>query len=144
MQKIQIDVPGHFYFTTQVAIRITDINYGNHVGNDAFMALLHEARLQFLQYKGYTELQVAGHGLIMADAAIKFMAELFYGDLVDIAVAASGFGTSGFDIVYRMHTNRMGEKKLAALAKTGMILFDYSRRKPVAIPESVRQHLLAP
>lgn len=144
MQKIQVEVPEDFGFSTQVAIRITDINYGNHVGNDTFMALLHEARLQFLQHKGYTELQVAGHGLIMADAAIKFMAELFYGDTVEIEVAATGFGTTGFDIVYRLHTNRIGEKKLAGLAKTGMVLFDYNRRKPVAIPEAVKLHLLAP
>ena len=144
MQKIQIDVPEHFYFTTQVTIRITDINYGNHVGNDSFMGLLHEARLQFLQHKGYTELQVAGHGLIMADAAIKFMTELFYGDTVEIAVAATGFGAMGFDLVYRLHTGRNGESKPAALAKTGMVLFDYNRRKPVAIPEALKLHLLAP
>lgn len=80
----------------------------------------------------------------MADAAIKFMAELFYGDTVQIEVAATGFGSTGFDLVYRMHANRMGEKKLAGLAKTGMVLFDYNRRKPVAIPEAVKLHLLAP
>jgi len=36
MQRIKIDLPEFFSFTTPIKIRITDLNYGGHVGNDVF------------------------------------------------------------------------------------------------------------
>ena len=53
-------------------IRVTDLNYGGHVGNDTILSLLQEARQQFLQSKGYAELEVESYGLIMADAMIEY------------------------------------------------------------------------
>ena len=54
MARIKIAVPPQFTFSTQIPVRITDINYGGHLGNDALLALLHEARVQFLRRYGYT------------------------------------------------------------------------------------------
>ena len=85
MARIKIDLPDNFSFTTSIQVRITDINYGGHVGNDAILSLVHEARMQFLKQLGYTELEFAGVGLIMADAAIEFRNELFYGDVVIVS-----------------------------------------------------------
>ena len=134
MQRIRIEQPAAYTFSTRIAIRITDLNYGNHVGNDAFLSLVHEARMQFLQSLGFSELNLDGAGLIMADAAMEYKAELHYGDTVLIEVAAHGFSAIGFDLVYRMTMEREGVAKLAGLAKTGMICFDYQEKKPVNIP----------
>src|SRR3954468_13162547 len=102
MERIKISLPGSYAFSTIITIRITDLNYGGHVGNDVFLSLVHEARARFLQHFGYTELDFAGTGLIMADAAIEFKRELVYGDELRISVAANGFDRIGFDIVYLM------------------------------------------
>lgn len=72
MNRIKIDVPETFLFATTLQIRVTDLNYGGHVGNDSFLSLLQEARQQFLLSHGYRELSIAGVGLIMADVAIEF------------------------------------------------------------------------
>ncbi|MCU0336201.1 MAG: thioesterase family protein [Chitinophagaceae bacterium] len=141
MQRIKIDLPARFAFSTQLAVRITDLNYGNHVGNDAFMALLHEARVQYLHSLGYGELDVAGYGLIMADAAIQFKAELHYGQVLTAEVAATGLASMGFDLVYRLTVEKEGRPTVAAIAKTGMVLFDYQQRKPVALPADVQTRL---
>lgn len=141
MQRIKIEEPAHYAFSTRLAIRITDLNYGNHVGNDAFMALLHEARVQYLQSLGYGELDVAGYGLIMADAAIQFKTELHYSQVVTAEVATAGFGSMGFDIVYKLTVEKDGRTTVAALAKTGMVLFDYQQRKAVALPADVQARL---
>ena len=66
------------------------MNYGGHVGNDSFLSLIHEARQQFLNHFGYSELQFENVSLIMADASIEFKKELNYGDEVKISVAAIG------------------------------------------------------
>ena len=76
MERIKIKLPEKFYFSTTIKIRITDLNYSGHVGNDVFLSLIHEARQQFLNYYGYSEMLFEGVELIMVDAAIEFKKEL--------------------------------------------------------------------
>jgi len=141
MQRIKIEQPSTYVFSTHIPIRISDVNYGNHVGNDAFLSLVHEVRLQYLLSLGYTELSLGGAALIMADAAIEFKSEMYYGDVVKIEVAATGFTAVGFDLVYKMTVEREGQQKIAGLAKTGMLCFNYATKKMMAIPAEVLQKL---
>lgn len=141
MQRIKIEQPTEYTFSTHISIRIGDVNYGNHVGNDAFLSLLHEARMQYLLSLGYTELSMGGVALIMADAAIEFKAEMHYGDVVKIEIEATGFTRLGFDLVYKMTIEKDGQSKLAGLAKTGMLCFDFASKKIKAIPTEVLHKL---
>ncbi len=138
MARIKVALPDVFPFTATVAVRITDINYGGHMGNDALLSMLHEARVQFLLHYGYAELDMAGKSLIMADVAIEYKGEGFRGDVLTIEVAAHDFSKYGFDIVYRV-TNQ--NQRLIALAKTGMVCFDYGTRKVVSLPAEVASRL---
>ena len=101
MARTRIEMPQHFDFCTNIPIRITDINYGGHVGNDAILSLLHEARMQFLKQHGFTEMNFGGVGLIMSDVTIEFKREMFYGDALMAYITASNFSRSGFDIFYK-------------------------------------------
>lgn len=136
MARIKLSLPENFSFSTQIPVRITDINYGNHLGNDAVLGILHEARMQFLKAAGYTELNLAGVGLIMADVAIEFKAEAFYGDVLTASVTAGDFSKIGFDLYYKLVKSET--ENVVALAKTGMVCFDYEKRKVVAVPDVVR------
>ena len=138
MARIKIALPEKFTFTTTIAIRITDINYGGHMGNDALLSILHEARVQYLLHHGYAELDIVGKSLIMADVAIEYKGEAFRGDVLTIEMAAHDFTKYGFDIIYRV-TNQ--EQKLIALAKTGMLCFDYTARKVISLPQEVINRL---
>ena len=91
MARVKLTLPEHFPFVTTIPVRITDLNYGAHVGNDTILSLIHEARVQYLQSLGYSEFDFAGVSLIMGDVAIEFKAELFYGDALKAYVAASDF-----------------------------------------------------
>jgi len=141
MNRIKIELPAQFGFTTTITIRITDLNYGGHVGNDSFLSLIHEARQQFLLSHGYKELAIGGTGLIMADVAIEFKKELNYGDVVKISVAADGFDKLGFDLFYKMEIIVGDEVSLAGKAKTGMLCYDYGAKKLVAVPPEVAHKL---
>jgi acyl-CoA thioesterase FadM len=135
MARIKIDSPGTFPFTTLIPVRITDINYGGHVGNDAFLSIIHEARMQFLKTYNYAELDFGGTGLIMSDLGIEFKGELFYGDMVIASVTTGAFTKVGFDIYYKLEKETDGNRKLIALAKTGMAGYDYKKKKIAALPE---------
>jgi acyl-CoA thioester hydrolase len=142
MAKIKINLPDHFSFSTSIPIRITDVNYGGHVGNDAVLSLIHEARMQYLKRYGYAELDFAGIGLIMRDVGIEFKTELFYGDTITVYVTAGEFSNLSFDIFYKLVTSgKDGKPVVAAVAKTGMVGYDYSKKKPAAIPDQVRANL---
>lgn len=135
MARIKIQLPENFSFSCSVPVRITDVNYGGHVGNDTILSIIHEARMQFLHQLGYTEMQFAGTGMIMADVMIEFKNELFYNDLVQISVATGEISKIGIELFYKLEKQDNNEKKLVALAKTGMICFDYEKKKIVNVPE---------
>ena len=135
MERIKINLPETFSFSTNISVRITDLNYGGHVGNDAFLSLLHEARMQYLHQFGYSEMNVEGVGLIMSDVGIEYKRELAYGDVVKISVAATEFDRLGFDLFYLIELIvEDGENLLAGKAKTGMLCFDYTTKKKASIP----------
>lgn len=143
MARIKIDLPETFHFSCKIPVRITDINYGGHVGNDTVLSILHEARMQFFKNFGYTEMNFGGTGLIMSDVAIEFKSELFYGDIVIASVTAGEISKVGFDIIYKIEKHADDKIKIAALAKTGMICYDYKKKRIVAVPEEAKQKLIA-
>ena len=141
MSRIRIDLPDKFTFTTSIPVRITDVNYGGHVGNDTVLSIIHEARMQFLKKYGFEELKFGGVGMIMADVGIEFKSELFYGDVITASVAIKEFGPISFDIFYKLEKDTGSAKELVALAKTGMVCFDYDKKKIVRVPASAKQSI---
>lgn len=134
MARIRINLPEKFIFSTEIPVRITDINYGGHLGNDSMLAIVHEARVRFLKNYGFSELDAGGAGIIMTDAVISFMAEIFYGTVIKVNVALDEFSNMGFDVVFQLLDS--SNAKEVARVKTGIVFFDYQRRRPVKIPDA--------
>jgi 4-hydroxybenzoyl-CoA thioesterase len=137
MARVEIELPERFLFTTQIPIRIGDINYGGHLGNDAVLAIAQEARMRFLRGHGWTELDLGGVGLILADAAVVYRAEGLYGMVLDVKVAAADLRSRGCDLLYQLADAATGQE--IARVKTGLLFFDYATRKVVAMPEAFRR-----
>ena len=125
-------LPDDFSFSTDVRVRISDINYGNHLGNDALLSLVHEARLQFLQSRGFSELDIDGCGLILTDAVILYKSQGFHGDLLTILAAVGDFNKYGCDFFFKIIQKNSGKE--LARAKTGIVFFDYNRQKMASVP----------
>lgn len=132
MARIKLELPEPFLFSTEISVRITDLNYGGHLGNADTLVLIHEARVRFLKSFGYSELDVEGCGTIMLDAVIQFKAQAFAGDVLVVEVAAGDFSRLGCDIFYRLTNKATGE--VVALSKTGIAVFDYKTQKRVSPP----------
>lgn len=143
MSRIKIDLPSNLNFQTSIPVRITDLNYGGHVGNDAILSIIHEARVQFLKNIGYSELDFSGLGLIMTDVGIEFKNELFYGDTVVASVGCANLTKISFDIFYRLEKKANDLSQWVATAKTGMVCYDYARKKVSSIPEEAREKLVS-
>ena len=139
MGRIKLIIPEHKIFSTEIAVRITDINYGNHVGNDALVSMLHDARMQWLSSLNYTELNIENAALIMADLAVEYKAESFYGDVLFIGISIGEITKVSFEIFYEVTTIRSDKKILIAKAKTGMVCYDYEAKKVANIPERFSQ-----
>jgi len=142
MSRIKIELPTHVSYTTEIPIRITDINYGSHVGNDTILALVHEVRMQWLSHLGYeSELAIEGIGLIMVDAGIEFKSQLFYGNPIIAALAVENISKIGFDLYYKLENKK--DHSLVAVVKTGLVCFDYTRQKLAPIPDLFKQKLIS-
>ena len=132
MNRIKVALPDTFAFSTETLVRAINLNYSGHLGYDALLALLHQARTQFLQahhfpaeFDADTKL-----GLIMVDVAVEYKSEAFEGDTLQIDVAATDPSKYGFDVVYHVH--KAGKE--VARAKTGMLCFNYNTHKLRLLP----------
>ena len=137
MSRTKLDLPKEFNFHVSIPVRITDINYGGHVGNDTVLTLLHEARMKFLYHYDFSEMNFGGVGLIMRDVTIEFKKELFYGDSARVYITVTKFSRVGFDVFYKMVKNE--DEMQVAIAKTGMVCYDYNTKKIASVPITILQ-----
>ena len=56
MKRMKIEMPSLWQYSTEIEVRVSDLNYGNHMGNQQFLAYAQEARVRFLAENGFTEL----------------------------------------------------------------------------------------
>lgn len=135
MSRVTIHFPDAFPFSTELEVRVSDLNYGNHLGNDSMLTLIHEARRRFLESLGLEEIGADSLGFVIADAAVIYRAQAFYGDRLRIQVAAGDFGSRGCDFYYRI--SHVTDKRVLAEAKTGTVYFDFRAQKTISFPSEV-------
>ena len=133
MSRVQIILPERFAFSTELALYIGHINYGGHLDNALLLTLVSEARVRYFKSMGYTELDVEGCGIVLADAAVQYRSEAFHGETMRIEMAPANFHARGFDLVYRVSDRDTGRE--VARGKSGILFFDYARRKVMPVPE---------
>ncbi|CAH0992597.1 hypothetical protein SIN8267_02730 [Sinobacterium norvegicum] len=133
MARIDIQLPDYFDFSTTLDIHISHINRGDHLGNDALISLLNEARCRYLADKGVDNMRILGSQLINADLAVAYKSEARYGEQLEIEIQANEFQKYGCDFVYRISEKSSG--RLVALAKTAMLTFDYDNNALTPAPD---------
>lgn len=134
MSRIKLKIPDTSIFSTEITVRISDINYGNHLGNEMILSYMQETRLRFFQSLGYQdELNIEGIGTIQADAAIEYRGESFHGDVIKCTLYIGEMGRRSIDFLYTLEN--MEEEKLIAKGKTGIAFFDYALKTTVSIPQ---------
>lgn len=117
-----------FNFTLAYTVRVADVNYGGHVANSAVLNFFQDARIAYLKsLGGFSEMDIGnGCGIILPEAHVKYLAEMFLGDELLIGAKITNISRSSFTMCYRIERN--GE--VTAEGETVLICFDYEKRKP--------------
>lgn len=137
MARIKIQLPDKFQFTTEISVRITDLNYGGHLGNDSLLSIIHESRLRFLDNFGFTEMDVDGASIVMNDAALVYKSQVYYAQKLIIEIAVQEFTKVGCDMYY--HVTDKETAKETARVKTGLTFLNYAEKKLVPVPKKFRE-----
>ncbi len=133
MSRVSIVLPEIFQFTTELPVLIGQVNSGNHLGNDALVSVMNEARVRFTRQQGFLENDVArGLTMVNADLAVVYQSEAHYGEVLVVSIAAVNFHRCGYDFVYRLTDKASG--RAIAQGKTAHILIDAEARKPISEP----------
>jgi len=137
MARLQLTFPeDQFYYSTPMSVRVTDINAGNHLGNDSMISMISEARARFLFEFGVAETERDGTGIIVTDLATTYRAEAHARDQLLFEVGVMDFNKYGGDIIFRI--TRPRDRKLIAMAKSGFVFFNYKTSQVVMMPEDFR------
>jgi 4-hydroxybenzoyl-CoA thioesterase len=137
MARIQIDLPEQLPFSTEVTLYLSHLNYTGHLDNAMLLTLVSEARARYFASLGYTEMDVEGIGIVVADAAVQYRSEAFHGEVMVVSMAAADFSERGCDLLWRMEDK--ASHREVARGKTGIVFFDYGVRKVAAVPENFRR-----
>jgi len=135
MPRLKLTPLNHYGFSIELPVRITDINYGGHLGNDRLLSMAHEARVAFLARFDYTEHNCGGVSLIIGDAAIQYKGEAFAGDCLQFELAPGEHTDHGFRLFYRV--TRIPDGKLIALIENGMVCLHPESRELHTLPPDV-------
>jgi len=141
MPRVHINLPESLPFTTELSIYVSHINEAGHLDNAQLLTLVSEARQRFFRSMQYTQVDVEGLGIVVADAAIQYQSEAFHGETLVIEMGATDFSKYGCDLAYRIRDKTSARD--VARGKTGIVFFDYSARKIARVPELFLQRVTA-
>lgn len=134
MREIYSAVEKKLVFSTNLQVRIYDINYGNHLGHDSLISLIHEARVRFFKLHGFTELSVEGDvGIVLTKLTVNYKAESFYADNIQIDILVGEVSKVGLDFYYVAKLKETGKE--IANGVTTAVFFDYKQAKLARMPQ---------
>lgn len=137
MTRLRIELPERIVYACDLSVRITDLNYGNHLANNMVLGLMHEARWRWFRALGYaSELELEGTGIVIADASVIFQSEAFAGEILHIELRLGPVERSAINLFYALKERE--KQRPVAIARTAIVFFDYATRKPTPIPAGVR------
>lgn len=123
-----------YRFYIPYTVRVADVNYGGHVSNAAVLSFFQDARIAYLKQFGYSELDIGGCGMILPEAHVRYLAEMFLGDELRIGVRVSELRNSAFVMEYAIER----DGTMTARGTTNLVAFDYQARKPRRLPGPFR------
>ncbi len=139
MARIEINLPGNFIFSTNIPVRISDINRGGHVSWDSMFRILDEASVQFWNIIEPPDTEGGKVSHITVDAGINYKRQAFHGQTLKVEIGTNDFSSKGFDLIFRV-TETAGGVEIAR-AKAGILCYDYQTQKVIPIPEKLRNKL---
>lgn len=139
MSRIRIELPGRFDFSQEFELHASHINHGGHLDSVQLLSIVSEARVRFFRWLGYSEAEVEGLAPIVADQAVQYRSQAFYGETVHVGMAADDHHKHGFDLAFGMHSPIDGRE--IARGKIGIVFVNLSTGRAVPSPPAFHRAL---
>lgn len=121
-------------FSALIPVRITDINYGNHLSHVAMVGLFHQARVLFLKAGGFSESNIDQKGLILSGAEYRYKKESFFDDRLLFHVTVGELSRAQVELLYWVVDASSNQEVVRG--KERFMVQDYQRKKVVRLPEA--------
>ena len=119
---------------TSFTIRVGEINYGGHMGNDKALLLFQDARIRFLEMLGYSEKSLGGEiGIIMKEAHVFYFKEVFLHDVLIASVEVLEISNASFVLNYRFVREKDQIEVINGTTK--ILAFNYENGKIAPLPD---------
>ncbi|MEA2120441.1 thioesterase family protein [Halovibrio sp. HP20-50] len=140
MERVKLDFPAEAIIHRHpLTVRVTDMNYGRHLGHDALVSLLHEARIQAFAALDLPEWDMHGYPSVVADLAVQYLNEARWPDALVIETAVPTPQGKALTIYQRIYKSE--SQQWVATARVNQLLIDLATGRPVDVPERVKQAL---
>ncbi|KGE77777.1 hypothetical protein CVH10_04655 [Halomonas sp. ND22Bw] len=140
MERVKLEFPeADILHRHPLSVRITDMNYGRHLGHDAVVSLMHEARVQALATRSLAEGDMGGYPCVAADLAVQYQAESRWPEALEVDTAIPTPGRRAIAVYHRIR--RLADDRPVATARINLMLVDPATGRPVAVPDLVRERL---
>jgi acyl-CoA thioester hydrolase len=137
MERVRLEFPeAKIVHRHPLTVRVTDMNYGRHLGHDTLVSLLHEARIQALGALGLTEWDLGGYPSVVADLAVQYQSEARWPDALVVETAILAPSGKAITVYHRVCHAEGGRP--VATARLNLMLMDPETGHPVAVPEAVQ------
>jgi len=132
----------------RLAVRFNDCDPLGHANNASYLTYLEQARftlwraqLNFMA-KSAADAGPRGLGFILARAELDFLAQVRYGDELEVRLGLAAIGRTSFTYEYEIVDLASGT--IVVNARSVQVYFDYDGQKAVPIPEELREKLATP
>lgn len=126
--QLNPDLDTFMEYQDSLRLRISDINYGGHLGHVEFIHLLHETRMRFLRQFNLSESDIQGHALIMRNLNVTYKYQAFWNDELHIHIKLR---LDGAKIIFSYHVKNHTQQNDTGLAEAVMMLVNKDKRMPV-------------
>ena len=116
-------------------VRVGDINYGGHMGNDKALLLFQDARIKFLSSLGFSEMNIGDEaGIIMNEAHVFYRKEVFLYDKLSVTISVAEVTASSFTLQYS--AVRESDNAEVLQGSTKLIAFNYRKKRIIRVPQT--------
>lgn len=136
MSRVKLSESVEYEFSYHVTVQARDENSAGHLDHNALVGIIHDARANIFHSLGIKESNLGDGrtGIIMADLAVNYKAEVFAFERLSVESSFGQFDQNSFRIFHRVRKDN--GKCLVALVETGFVIYDYLKRSIAHMPES--------
>ena len=118
-------------FSIPLTVRSDDLNFAQHVAHQNYFIYFQEARIAYLQQFGFSELDICGCAMLIAEASCRYLKELFFGERLSIGCRVVQLKPKVFVMGYTIGRGGV----LCAEGATTNLVVDPRQKQVVPLPD---------